>query len=52
MQHKWGMEEYNELCPVNKRSRLVRKKGIWKLKGIRRGIEKMNVAPMCERRRC
>jgi hypothetical protein len=38
MKHKWGREEYNELCSRNERNGSAwMKVGVWKLRGIRRG---------------
>jgi hypothetical protein len=41
MKQKWGREEYIELCSRNEGNGLGwMKAGVWKLRGIRRGLEK------------
>jgi hypothetical protein len=40
-EHKWGREEYIEFCSRNERNGLV-----WKLREIRRGLEK-GTWPLC-----
>jgi hypothetical protein len=47
MKHKWGREEYIELCSRNERNGSAwMKAGVWKLRGIRRGWEK-GTCPLC-----
>jgi hypothetical protein len=43
MKQKWGREEYIKLCSRNGLAWM--KAGVWKLRGIRRGLEKRNIPP-------
>jgi hypothetical protein len=47
MKQKWGREEYIELCSSNERNGLAwMKAAVWKLRGVRRGLEK-GTFPQC-----
>jgi hypothetical protein len=47
MKHRWGGDEYIELCSTNERNGLAWMKAeVWKLRGIRRGLKK-GTCPLC-----
>jgi hypothetical protein len=47
IEHKWSREEYIEFCSRNERHGLVWiKAGVWKLRGIKRGLGK-GTCPLC-----
>jgi hypothetical protein len=47
MKQKWVGEEYIEFCSRNERNGLAwMKAGVWKLRGIRRGLKK-GTCPLC-----